>query len=126
LRGLAFEIFCLASARFLFISEIGEPLAYLVLGFSQLILLLGLTVSSSLFGLAVAAKSGLSKNFQNNQGSSLGLLLETTLGTIFVSLLLLIPGISILPPIGNRLVLLCSFLGAGALLRSSFLKEPDS
>lgn len=106
------------SARLLFLSDIGTPLATLCMGVLQLLVLIGVAISSTLIGQTIlslvprkpAAGAGKRQWFER--------LAAPLVGSLLLALLLIIPPLGILPRIGIRLIMLLSFLGMGALFRT--------
>jgi hypothetical protein len=106
-------------ARCLFVSQIGQPLAWLTLGALQLGLILGVAVSSKLIGDSVLARLGLAGKPPLAARPWLERAIPLTVGTALVCLLLLIPGVASFPRIGIRLVMLVAFLGFGGVVRAA-------
>lgn len=115
--GIVACLLFVASARALFVSEIGIPLALLSLAALELFLLIGFAISATLIGQTLLTTMRL-----NRTGSSkwlwLGRLGAPFLGTLLLSFVLMIPQIGVLPRIGIRLIILLCFLGMGAWFRT--------
>ena len=118
LTGAVTSVLAGVFARCLFRSEIGFPLAALVLAVLELGLILGLSVSVALVGESVAAKLGLARNPWLCARPRVNGMLKLTVGAVLICLLLLIPGLGGLPRIGTRLVVLVAFLGFGGIIRA--------
>lgn len=104
-------------ARCLFVSQIGQPLAWLTLGVLELGLILGIAVSSKLIGDSVLARLGLAVAPSLADKPGLQRSSALTVGALLICLLLLIPGFAGFPRIGIRLVMLVAFLGFGGIVR---------
>lgn len=113
-------------ARFLFMTQIGTPLALLMIALAQLIGMAGLAVGISLIGDGVCSRSGLNKPDWREMHPRQSLVLTSVVGTIVTTVILMIPGIGLFPPIGTRIVLLIATLGAGGLLRTRFGRTSES
>jgi len=120
--GMASVLLVLSFVRPLFISDIGSPLALLIIALVELLLLFGLSVTVSLIGETCMKRVTLAGKFA--QRPLLYRLSTAAVGTIVVGLIMALPGIGILPPIGIRLVLLFCMLGSGSLLKSRFGTVP--
>ncbi|HEY9870534.1 MAG TPA: hypothetical protein V6D08_15320, partial [Candidatus Obscuribacterales bacterium] len=106
-------------ARCLFVSQIGQPLAWLTLGVLEFGLILGTAVSSKLIGDSILARSGLAGKAPLAGRAWLERAIPLAVGTALVCLLLLIPGFAGFPRIGIRLVMLVAFLGFGGVVRAA-------
>jgi len=102
-------------AGFLYRLELFAPLAGLLIALVQLINLFGLTVAAQSIGIGFFK---LIKLEQWQQSSKLGLLIRVWSGAFLLSLVVLIPRLGALPPVGNRLLCLIAVAGAGATLAS--------
>lgn len=111
--------------RCLVISDVGIPLAVLILSFLQLGLLLGISASSLLVGRTVLLRLHLTKSGWLSERPNLLLVSEIALGAGLIALLLQIPGIGVLPRIGTRLVMLLAILGLGSLVRAWFVDKQN-
>lgn len=113
-------------ARFLFMTMIGTPLALLMIALAELIGVCGLAVGISLIGDGVCSRLGLNKPEWKEQHPRQSRVLTAIVGSFVAALILLIPGIGNIPPIGTRIVMLIATLGAGGLLRTHFGKKSES
>jgi hypothetical protein len=126
LIGLTIIGTCLLLARCLFLTGIGNPLGMVLLGTEEAGLLFGLAVTSTLSGRRLISLFGLTHAMQ---GADMRMLVECFVGAVIVTLLNLVPGIGVLPPLGLRLTALLAMLGMGATflrlrsLGSSSLRE---
>ncbi|MDR3613421.1 MAG: hypothetical protein P4L53_07635 [Candidatus Obscuribacterales bacterium] len=100
-------------AGFLYRLELFAPLAGLLIALVQLFNLFGLTVAAQSMGIGLLK---LLKLGQWQQTSKLGLLVRVWVGAFLLSLMVLIPRIGALPPVGNRLLCLFAVAGSGATL----------
>ncbi|CAN5447608.1 hypothetical protein BH10CYA1_BH10CYA1_44620 [soil metagenome] len=115
--GIVATLLFTTSARALFASEIGVPLAVVSLAALEFFVLVGVTISTTLIGQTIltvlspkrapAAKRHWTKR-----------LAAPLVGSLLLSLLLMIPPLGILPRVGIRLIMLLSFLGMGAWFRT--------
>jgi hypothetical protein len=117
-QGFITVVVALSFARPLFVSEIGTPLAHLLIGLIQLLLMTGLSTTVILIGETCLKRMGLADKLANHP--RLNRFATAALGTIFVGLIAALPRIGMLPPVGIRLALLFCMLGSGGLLRSNF------
>lgn len=113
-------------ARFLFMTVIGTPLALLMIAFAELIGVAGLAVGISLVGDGVCSRLGLNKPEWREQHPRQSRVFTSVVGTIIASLILLVPGIGSIPPIGTRIVMLIATLGAGGLLKTRFGRKSEA
>jgi hypothetical protein len=116
-QGFITIVVAFSFARPLFASEIGTPLAHLLIGLIELLLMTGLSTTVILIGETSLKRMGLADKFANHP--KLNRLATAALGTIFVGLIVALPRIVMLPPVGIRLALLFCMLGSGGLLRSN-------
>jgi len=123
-QGFITILIVLSFVRPLYASVIGTPLAQLLVGLVELLLLIGLAATVILIGETCLKRTGLADKFGSHD--RLYRLSVTTLGSIFVGLIMALPGIGMLPPVGIRLVLYFCILGSGGLLRSKFGTKPLS
>ena len=100
-------------AGFLYRLELFAPLAGLLLALVQLVELFGLAVASQSIGNGLFSLIRLG---QWQQQSQFGHLARIWSGAFLLSLIVLIPRIGALPPVGNRLLCLIAVAGAGAAL----------
>ncbi|MBI4534200.1 MAG: hypothetical protein HY711_09685 [Candidatus Melainabacteria bacterium] len=113
--GLFTVIVSLVFSRCLFISELGGPLALIVMGVSQLGMLLGLAVSASMVSKLVLTRLRIGHDAGSEVQKLAG---ELAVGVGLISLLFLIPGIGDMPRIGTRCVMLFAALGLGGIVQS--------
>lgn len=113
-------------ARFLFMTVIGTPLALLMIALAELVGVFGLAVGISLVGESVCARLGLNKSDWREQHPRQSRVLTAVVGSIIAALILLIPGVGNIPPIGTRIVMLIATLGAGGLLRTHLGKKGET
>lgn len=118
--GLFTVVVSLVFARCLFISELGGALALVVMGVSQLGMLLGLAVSASMVSRLVLARLGMGHDASSEVEKRLG---ELVVGVVLISLLFLIPGIGDMPRIGTRCVMLFAALGLGGIVQAKFFHK---
>ena len=118
LSGFLTAVIALVFARVLFISEIGNPLALVILALVELGLLMGLAALAWLIGESLLSRLRLSGVAMLSRDRLTGRLVQVALGVALISTLLLIPGLGNLPRVGIRLVLLVAALGLGGLVRS--------
>lgn len=107
------------SARALFASDIGVPLAVVSLAALEFFVLIGASISTTLIGQTVLtvvnpkrAPAPATKRHWTKR------LAAPLVGSLLLSLLLIIPPLGILPRVGIRLIMLLSFLGMGAFFRT--------
>jgi hypothetical protein len=110
-QGFITIVVALSFARPLFISEIGTPLAHLLIGLIELLLVTGLSTTVILISETCLKRMGLADKFANHP--RLNRFATAALGTIFVGLIAALPRIGMLPPVGIRLALLFCMLGSG-------------
>lgn len=122
-RSLAFGLLTtfigLALARLLFISEIGVPLAVLILGCVELLFLLGFVIVATLIGERIARRFGWLRAARPRVTS----IIVCTIGVVILGCILAIPGVGRLPPLGVRLVTLLCALGIGAFVKVTFTRR---
>jgi hypothetical protein len=111
--GLLFLIIGGSCGGFLARSGLFAPLATVLVATIQLITLFGLTVACNSIGAGALSILRLDKRI--GQGKFYNLLPLVT-GILLCSLLVLIPGIQLLPGLGNRLLALIASAGTGAVL----------
>lgn len=116
--GVVACILLTASARALFTSEIGSPLGIVSLAALELFVLLGFAVSATLIGQTLLTTMHLRQTTAAVGRAWVGRLGAAFLGTLILSLIMMIPQIGPLPRIGIRLIMLLCFLGMGALFRT--------
>lgn len=104
-------------ARALFASEIGVPLATVSLAALQFFVLIGVAISSTLIGQTILSVFGPKQSIAVKR-PWFERLAAPLVGSLLMSLLLVIPPLGILPRIGIRLIMLLSFLGMGAWFRT--------
>ncbi|MBI2810235.1 MAG: hypothetical protein HYX67_05340 [Candidatus Melainabacteria bacterium] len=105
------------AARALFASEIGVPLAVLSLAVLEFFLLVGTTISVTLIGQTILSVLS-PKRAPSAKRHWVKRLAAPLVGSLLLSLLLIIPPLGILPRVGIRLIMLLSFLGMGAWFRT--------
>ncbi len=107
------------SARALFASEIGVPLAVVSLAALEFFVLIGASISTTLIGQTIlsvlSAKRAPAPATKRHWAKRLA---APLVGSLLLSLLLIIPPLGILPRVGIRLIMLLSFLGMGAFFRT--------
>lgn len=107
------------SARALFASEIGVPLAVVSLAALEFFVLIGTSISSTLIGQTILSvlspKRAPGPVTRRHWAKRLA---APLVGSLLLSLLLIIPPLGILPRVGIRLIMLLSFLGMGAFFRT--------
>lgn len=114
ITGAFLAMIMLAAARLLFISEIGQPLAYLALAILEAGLVAGLALTARMLGAACLARAGLASLLGRRP---LVLLIgEICLGALLIAGMVSIPPVGGLPPVGVRLAALCACLGLGAIV----------
>jgi hypothetical protein len=113
--GLLFLIFGGCCGGFLARSGLFAPLATVTIAAIQLIALFGLSVAADSIGRGALSILRLDKRLKANKFNNL---LPLCLGILLCSLLVLIPGFSLLPGLGNRLLALIAAAGTGAVLVS--------
>jgi hypothetical protein len=91
------------------------PLATVVMALAQIASLTGLAVASLSLGQSVRRILRLDKQLKSVTFDGL---VSLWIGLFLLSFLVLIPGIGPMPRLGNRLLLMISAVGAGAVLRS--------
>jgi len=121
-RGSLLGILMVSLARPLFKSEIGMPLGWMVIACLEFLLLAGLTISTTLIGERLMGWMPFMK--EPRKHPLLCRVLVALAGTVFVALILAIPGLGRLPRLGTRLCMLLCVLGAGAFLKTRFGSEP--
>ncbi|MBS1955370.1 MAG: hypothetical protein JST89_14390 [Cyanobacteria bacterium SZAS-4] len=106
-------------ARALFASEIGVPLAVVSLAALEFFVLIGASISTTLIGQnilsALSPKRPPAPDTKRHWAKRLA---APLVGSLLLSLLLIIPPLGILPRVGIRLIMLLSFLGMGAFFRT--------
>ncbi len=105
------------AARALFASEIGVPLAVVSLAVLEFFLLVGTTISTTLIGQTLLCVLT-PKRAPATKRHWVKRLAAPLVGSLLLSLLLIIPPLGILPRVGIRLIMLLSFLGMGAWFRT--------
>ncbi|MBC8000022.1 MAG: hypothetical protein IAF58_18850 [Leptolyngbya sp.] len=128
--GTTFTKFC--SETFIL-----RPLASLLLGMLQFLCLAGLAVSSRALGSSLLSKLKVLKAETITERPVRSLVASVLVGTLIVSCLAILPGlssspvmdslpvISSLPRLGARLLILFSMLGLGAIFSTRFGKKVD-
>ena len=116
--GLIAAVIACVLARVLFVSEIGSPLAVVILAAVEFGLLAGLAAVVWLLGESVLRRLGLGGVAFLSRERLSGRLVQVAIGVSLVSALLLVPGLGAPPRVGIRLVLLVAALGLGGLARS--------
>lgn len=109
----------LISARALNASNIGGPLARLLLGLLEAGLLAGFAISAKMAGQALAQALKLhviEAQSDSKHNHTARMIIDLALGTVLLIIFLAIPGFGMIPRIGIRLVLLYCILGFGALV----------
>jgi hypothetical protein len=115
--GFAAALLILIVARPFFLCEVGIPLAFALIAFLELGLVLGLVVAASLIGETVANALGASRLLWLAERPSYRSLFYLIIGALTLAITLLIPGIGHFPRLGTRLVVLIAMAGCGALLK---------
>lgn len=98
------------------------PLSILLIGLTELLLLAGLAVSICLFGNQIAKRTGIQNLSFIKSRPKIGHLISISIGSILMALLVQIPELGQLPPIGTRLAVLIATVGEGGLLVYLFCK----
>jgi hypothetical protein len=122
-RGICAVCVLLVFVRPLILSEIGIPLALLLLALVELLLIAGLAVSASLLAEALLSRASLSSRLMKRP--FLYRFCLALVGAIMLGFVLAIPGVGLLPPIGIRIVALIAELGAGGLVKALFDRRPS-
>ena len=120
--GIGLLVLVVGVAAVTFLSRMGlyTPLAVVVLAAVQFMGLLGLAVVSLVIGRSILGAVHISERIKNVLLRDLVCL---WIGALLLSLLVFIPGIGVLPRLGNRILALLSAAGAGAIfthLRARF------
>ncbi len=115
--GILATLLFTTSARALFASEIGVPLAVVSLAALEFFILIGTTISTTLIGQTILSVLN-PKRAPATTRHWAKRLAAPLVGSLLLSLLLIIPPLGILPRVGIRLIMLLSFLGMGAWFRT--------
>lgn len=118
LAGLITLGLLVALARGMFDSRIGTPLAFTTLAVLELGLIMGIGVSCSLIGERLFGRLNLTDHPALVARPVLQRILMYVAGSIVFALIMIIPGIGMLPRLGTRLAMLIALLGLGGLVRS--------
>lgn len=123
-RGALVLLLMLLFVRPLIVSEVGIPLAMSLVAVIEFLLVCGFTISSVMIGKQILSKLRLENRLSNRPFWLL--FLQLLCGTIVLGMILSIPGIGHLPPIGIRIVLWISLMGAGGLFKTRLgVQMPD-
>jgi hypothetical protein len=122
LRGICISTLVLLIARVCIVTEIGMPLADLLIGANQLAFLFGLAAASNLIAEAVFRRLNLRDKLSARPRLYRFILYLT--GTFILGVIAAIPGVGAMPPIGIRLVSLIALLGLGGAIKTRFGARP--
>lgn len=118
LAGLITLGLCVGFARGMFDSRIGTPIGFTVIAFLELGLLAGISVSCSLIGERIFARLKISDHPALVARPVLMRVLKYVAGSVVFALIMVMPGIGMLPRLGTRLAMLIALLGLGGIVRS--------
>jgi hypothetical protein len=115
--GLLISMIAMTVVRAVFLTQIGWPLAILLVGLSEGAMLVGLSLSVYNLGHAVTLISRINKIPLLATSPAWARAIDIVIGAFLSSLLLLIPAFGNLPRCGTRLLALFAVLGLGAIYK---------